>query len=40
MSVNIGISIRTVEFHKYRMMETFSLHAKAALVHFAFEHDS
>jgi len=31
----LGISARTVEFHKYRMMETLGLHSSAELVHFA-----
>ncbi len=31
----LGISSRTVEFHKYRMMETLGLHSSAELVTFA-----
>jgi DNA-binding NarL/FixJ family response regulator len=31
----LGISARTVEFHKYRMMEALGLHTNAELVHFA-----
>jgi DNA-binding NarL/FixJ family response regulator len=31
----LGISARTVEFHKYRMMETLGLHTSADLIHFA-----
>ncbi len=31
----LGISARTVEFHKYQMMETLDLHTNADLVHFA-----
>jgi len=31
----LGISARTVEFHKYQMMETLNLHNSAELVHFA-----
>ena len=29
---------RTVEFHKYQMMETLDLHTNAELVHFAIKH--
>jgi DNA-binding NarL/FixJ family response regulator len=31
----LSISTRTVEFHKYQMMETLGLHTNAELVHFA-----
>jgi len=31
----LGISSRTVEFHKYRMMEILGLHSSAELIHFA-----
>lgn len=31
----LGISARTVEFHKYQMMEALNLHNSAELVHFA-----
>ena len=31
----LGISARTVEFHKYRMMEALGLHTNAELIHFA-----
>jgi len=34
----LAISARTVEFHKYQMMETLSLHTNAGLVHFALKH--
>lgn len=34
----LGISARTVEFHKYQMMESLGLHASAELVHFAIKH--
>jgi len=34
----LGISSRTVEFHKYRMMEMLGLHSSAELVHFAIKH--
>ena len=32
---SIGISARTVEFHKYQMMETLGVHTNAELIHFA-----
>jgi len=31
----LSISTRTVEFHKYQMMETLDLHTNAELIHFA-----
>jgi DNA-binding NarL/FixJ family response regulator len=31
----LGISARTVEFHKYQVMETLDLHTNAELTHFA-----
>jgi DNA-binding NarL/FixJ family response regulator len=31
----LSVSARTVEFHKYQMMETLGLHTTAELVHFA-----
>jgi DNA-binding NarL/FixJ family response regulator len=34
----LGISARTVEFHKYQMMEALGLHSNAELVHFAIRH--
>ena len=34
----LSISTRTVEFHKYQMMETLKLHTNAELVHFAIKH--
>jgi DNA-binding NarL/FixJ family response regulator len=34
----LGISVRTVEFHKYQMMETLGIHNSAELVHFAIKH--
>ena len=34
----LSISARTVEFHKYQMMETLNLHTSAELVHFAIKH--
>jgi len=34
----VGISVRTVEFHKYHMMETLGLHNSTELTHFAIKH--
>ena len=34
----LEISTRTVEFHKYQMMESLDLHTNAELVHFAIKH--
>ena len=34
----LAISTRTVEFHKYQVMETLGLHTNAELVHFAIRH--
>jgi DNA-binding NarL/FixJ family response regulator len=34
----LGISIRTVEFHKYNMMEALNIHSGAELVYFAIKH--
>jgi DNA-binding NarL/FixJ family response regulator len=34
----LGISARTVEFHKYQMMESLGLRTNAELVHFAIKH--
>ncbi len=34
----LSISARTVEFHKYQMMETLSLRTSADLIHFAIRH--
>jgi DNA-binding NarL/FixJ family response regulator len=34
----LAISVRTVEFHKYQMMETLGLHHSVELVHFAIKH--
>jgi DNA-binding NarL/FixJ family response regulator len=31
----LGISSRTVEFHKYQMMESLQIHNNAELIHFA-----
>jgi DNA-binding NarL/FixJ family response regulator len=35
---SLSISARTVEFHKYQMMETLGLHTTADLSHFAIKH--
>jgi DNA-binding NarL/FixJ family response regulator len=35
VAASLGISSRTVEFHKYQMMETLGLHTGAELIHFA-----
>jgi DNA-binding NarL/FixJ family response regulator len=34
----LEISPRTVEFHKYQMMETLGIRHSAELVHFAIKH--
>jgi DNA-binding NarL/FixJ family response regulator len=34
----LSISARTVEFHKYQMMELLKLHTNAELIHFAIKH--
>lgn len=34
----LSISARTVEFHKYQMMETLGIHTNAELIHFAIKH--
>ena len=34
----LAISVRTVEFHKYHMMETLGLHNSTELTHFAIKH--
>jgi DNA-binding NarL/FixJ family response regulator len=38
IAVMLAISSRTVEFHKYQMMEAHGLHSNAELVHFAIKH--
>jgi DNA-binding NarL/FixJ family response regulator len=38
VAAQLGISTRTVEFHKYHMMETLKLHNSTELVHFAIKH--
>jgi DNA-binding NarL/FixJ family response regulator len=35
---DLAISARTVEFHKYQMMEMYGLHNGAELIHFAMKH--
>jgi DNA-binding NarL/FixJ family response regulator len=35
---SLSISARTVEFHKYQMMETLGVHTNAELFHFALKH--
>ncbi|MCC6342780.1 MAG: response regulator transcription factor [Bryobacterales bacterium] len=34
----LGISPRTVEFHKYRLMEDLNIHTSAELIHYAMNH--
>ena len=34
----LAISARTVEFHKYQMMESLGLHTNSELIHFAIKH--
>ncbi len=38
IGARLGVSARTVEFHKYQMMEKLNLHTNAELVHFALKH--
>jgi DNA-binding NarL/FixJ family response regulator len=38
IATTLSISARTVEFHKYQMMETTGLHTNAELIHFAIKH--
>lgn len=38
VSAALAISARTVEFHKYQMMETLGLRNSAELIHFAIKH--
>jgi len=35
---SLAISARTVEFHKYQMMETLGIHTNAELIHLALKH--
>ena len=37
---SLSISVRTVEYHKYQLMETLGLHTTAELIHFALKHGS
>ena len=38
IAARLSISTRTVEFHKYQMMEALGLHTSADLIHFAIKH--
>jgi DNA-binding NarL/FixJ family response regulator len=38
IAVALAISARTVEFHKYQIMEAHGLHSNAELIHFAIKH--
>ncbi len=38
IAARLEISARTVEFHKYQVMETLGLHTNAELTHFAIRH--
>ena len=38
IAASLAISPRTVEYHKYQMMETLGLHTNAELIHFAIKH--
>ena len=38
IATELGISVRTVEFHKYHLMETLGLRTNADLVRFAIKH--
>ena len=38
IGASLGISTRTVEFHKYQMMETLGIHTSAEMIHFAIKH--
>ncbi len=38
IAASLAISARTVEFHKYQMMETLGLHTSTELIHFAIKH--
>ena len=38
IAATLAISPRTVEFHKYQMMETHGFHNSAELIHFAIKH--
>jgi DNA-binding NarL/FixJ family response regulator len=38
IAANLGLSVRTVETHKYEMMEVLGLHSTAELVRYALDH--
>jgi DNA-binding NarL/FixJ family response regulator len=38
IALSLGISHRTVEFHKYQLMEALGVKTTAALIHFAIKH--
>jgi DNA-binding NarL/FixJ family response regulator len=38
IGATLDISARTVEFHKYQMMERLDVHTSAELIHFAIKH--
>jgi len=38
IATNLEISTRTVEFHKYQMMDTLGIRSGAELIHFAIKH--
>jgi DNA-binding NarL/FixJ family response regulator len=38
IAATLGISPRTVEFHKYQAMEALGLHTNAELIHYAIKH--
>jgi DNA-binding NarL/FixJ family response regulator len=38
IAARLAISARTVEFHKYQVMETLGIHTNAELTHFAIKH--
>ena len=38
IAASLSISTRTVEFHKYQMMQTLGLHTNSELIHFAIKH--
>ncbi len=38
IAASLSISARTVEFHKYQLMEASDLHTNAELIHFAIKH--
>lgn len=38
IAASLSISARTVEFHKYQLMETLGLRTNAELIHFAIKH--